>query len=78
MIKNFYISTDSDGHCPVLNAKPLKPFWTKYINDTPVHVYPYNGQDRVWDYNKSTMLSIKEGVLDYTGKPMKMYTGKIG
>jgi len=73
--KNFYICTDQDGNMPVLSNKPLKKAWVKYVNDTPVLINPYPNQDRVWDYGKSTMLSLVDGLTTYAGKPMAKYTG---
>ena len=74
--KNFYICTDSDGNMPVLSAKPLKPYWVRYVNDHPVEIVLYKGQDQVWDYAESKFLALSPK-LTYTGKLMQPYKGVI-
>ncbi len=75
--KNFYINLDKDGHMPILSQTIQKPCWIQYVNDTPVKLKPFSGMDRVWDYNRSTMLALSETVKDYLGKPMEQYKGLI-
>ena len=66
--RNFYISTDSDGNMPVLtHDKPAKEHYVQYSNDAPIGGHLYDGQDRVWDYNKSQMLAFFAGVKSYDG-----------
>ena len=80
--KDFYVLTDSEGKMPILSNTPSKisshKYWVKYVNDIPVEVYPYPGQDRVWDYSTNTMLSLNKDVKSWNGKDnLKKYTGKI-
>jgi len=77
---NYYINTDHDGKCPSLTFKnPDREYYTQYVNDRPVKVAPYIGQDRVWDYDKGDMLALNSDthLTDYTGKPMKVYKGIV-
>ena len=69
---NFVISTDSDGKMPVLTplGVPLSPsvgnthkYWVEYINNKPVRVRPFPGQETAWDYSENKMLTISESAI---------------
>jgi len=77
MNSTFYLCTDSDGKMPSMTKKPNRPNWVRYVNDRPVKVKPYIGQDRVWDYNDSRMLALYPGVKSYDGTAMPVFTGQI-
>ncbi len=75
--KNFFVCVDRDGNMPVLSDKPLKAYYTQYVNDTPVVTVPYIGQDQVWCYKDSMFYSLVAGRTQHDGKPMPMYRGRV-
>lgn len=76
-MKTFFLCTDFDGKMPRMTKIPSGGAWTRYVNNKPIIVKPYVGQDRVWDYNDSCMLALFPGVKKYNGKDMPVFTGTI-
>ena len=69
--KNFFVNVDRDGKCPVMSDKPVKPYYTQYVNDKPVLVVPHLGQKMVWDYSTSQFLALQ------TGLALPMFQGRV-
>jgi len=65
MIKNFYISVDSDGNMPAMSASPTRKHYVKYVNDVPVSGVLPEGTDRIWNYQEEKMYALHEGLAAY-------------
>ncbi len=68
---NFYVCTDADGNMPALRrSAPMRRHFVQYVQNRPVRVCAYPGQDRVWNYAESRMEGLREGVVGYAGGPI--------
>jgi hypothetical protein len=71
----FYRCVDRDGKIPRHMSYPATRYFVRYMNNVPIAVSPYPGQDTVYDYQSQSFLSLVEGKLDYKGRPMPLFTG---
>lgn len=62
MSDNFIIYVDREGKMPVLRRRATviasHPHFVRYVNNVPMEVKPYPGQDQVWDYATSSYESL--------------------
>jgi hypothetical protein len=76
----FFYVTDIDGDIPRISKhrpNSEKVAWVKYIKNKPVEIYPYQNQDRVWDYSENTMYGLFSNIPSYENKYLPIFNGKI-